>query len=85
MCVVNLLFQIVTLLLQSGLVFADSQQLRLSFLKAARQLVNNLQHDTFPWIKGGIKILQTHWLPLFVSVLTFWDLQEKYCNIKTIL
>lgn len=42
MCVVNLLFQIVTFLLQSSLVFADCQQLRFSFFKAARQLINNL-------------------------------------------
>lgn len=38
------LFEIVALLLQSGLVFANCQQLRLSLLKAARQLINDLQH-----------------------------------------
>lgn len=56
----NLLFQIVTLFLQFGLVFADRQQLTLSFFKAARQLINNLQHDTFPWITEGNKNPSKH-------------------------
>lgn len=34
-CAIYSLFEIVTLLLQAGLVFADCQQLRLSLLKAA--------------------------------------------------
>lgn len=34
-CAIYSLFEIVTLLLQPGLVFADCQQLRLSLLKAA--------------------------------------------------
>lgn len=48
-CAIYSLFEIVTLLLQSGFVFADRQQLRLSLLKAAWQLINDLQqiHNVF--------------------------------------
>lgn len=43
-CLRDSLFQIVTILLQPGLLFANRQQLGLSFLKATGQIIDYLKH-----------------------------------------